>query len=138
MPIQPNQAAGYSNLSVTASYAYSPSYAGDPGTYGPNVSANSQPMAQQQFMMSIYMTMMQSQMQLQQGFSQFLGQGYGQIAPPSYGAPQQPSYGAPAPSYGGGGGGYGGGGGGGYAAPKPAPVKVAPAPKPPAKKGGYA
>ena len=128
-----------------ASYLSSPNYAGDPGTYSPGATS------QQGFYASIYMTMMQTSVQLQAGFSQFMGQAnsyQGFLPQPSQG------YGTPAPSYNTGSS-YGGGGGGGYAtpqtysaptsyatpapyvAPKPAPAP-APAPAPPAKKGGYA
>ena len=123
-----------------ASYMSSPNYAGDPGTYGPGATS------QQGFYASIYMSMMQTQVQLQSGFSQFLGQAnsfQGFLPQPSYG------YSAPVPSYGTGN--YGGGyaapqtysapksyaAPAPYVAPKPAPAP-APAPAPPAKKGGYA
>lgn len=133
-------AIGYSNTlpsayqPVSNPYVSSPSYGGDPGTYG--VPYQSPAVGQQNFMMSIYMSMMQSQTQLQAGFSQYLG-----MMP----QPQQPAYPTnnPAagctchiptqtpPTY---------GGGGGYT-PAPTPViqpAPAPAPAPPAKKGGYA
>lgn len=135
---QPYQANFSASLSAYASFASNPGYGGDPGTFG--MSAG---MAQQSQMMSIFMSMMQSQSALQAGFSQFLGQGYG-LPNAGYQAPA-PAYGAQPPTYGGassyGGGGYGGGG---Y---KPAPLPAykptpapapAPAPAPPAKKGGYA
>ena len=51
-----------------ASYLSSPNYAGDPGTYSPGATS------QQGFYASIYMTMMQTSVQLQAGFSQFMGQ----------------------------------------------------------------
>lgn len=132
------QSAGFANP-----YTAAPNYAGDPGTYG-NAYGLSPQASQQNFMMSIYMSMMQSQMQLQFGFSQFMGvnQGYPgqqyapqvanyptqqhqncQCGPTGYNAPA-PSY-SPAPSY----------------TPAPAPAYTpapAPAPAPPAKKGGYA
>jgi hypothetical protein len=149
MPVGPAQ--GYQAISNV--YTGGAAYGGDPGTYGlPATPSYTSPLPMQGLqgnaMLSIYMSMMDSQSQLQQGFSQYLGvsqslgfqlsaflpqqpsygAGYQQPAP-SYGAP---SYGAPsyaAPSY---------GGGGGYA-PAPAPVRQAPAPAPapPAKKGGY-
>ena len=111
-------------------YLSSPTYGGDPGTYGSPY--QSPQLSQQNFMMSIYISMMQTQQQLQTGFSQYLGtQKPGYAAPPSgYQKPAAPSYAAPAPS---------------YQAAKPAYTpkptytpKPAPAPKPPAKKGGYA
>jgi hypothetical protein len=135
MPIQnTNAAAGFSAYNMAASYTSNPNYGGDPGTYGnpySNSGYSSQGM-QQQFYAGIYMAMMQTQMQLQQGFSQFLGQNqYPSQQPPvhncSCGKTPTPQYGTPAPQYGA----PAQYGGGGYVAP-------APAPQPPAKKGGYA
>lgn len=135
---QPSYNTGYSSIPspMYNPYTSDPNYAGDPGTYGSPYGLSPQA-SQQNFMMSIYISMMQTQSQLQAGFSQYLGManssaslsiggGYGA---PSYSAPNYgasgysaaPSYSAPSYS----------------PAPAPAP-KAAPAPAPPAKTGGYA
>ena len=142
---QPSYNTGYSSIPspMYNPYTSDPNYAGDPGTYGSPYGLSPQA-SQQNFMMSIYISMMQTQTQLQAGFSQYLGMANstaslsisGGYSAPSYGAPSYsaPSYGATgysaapsysAPSY--------------SPAPAPAPApKAAPAPAPPAKTGGYA
>lgn len=132
----------FGSPAIANPYTSDPNYAGDPGTYG-NPYGLSPQLSQQNYMMSIYMTMMQSQLQLQAGFSHYMG--VAQSYPGTQYQPQLPGYQTqlpgyqpqpqpcqcgtqapvtgynPAPTY--------------TPAPQPAP---APAPAPPAKKGGYA